>query len=48
MGEGRSKKQAEQRAAREAYLALQNEPGAGAVSADGDLAPGHPTGEVVG
>ena len=48
MGEGRSKKQAEQRAAREAYLALQTEPGGGSASADGDAAAGHPAGEVVG
>jgi len=47
-GEGRSKKQAEQRAARQAYLALQHEP------ADGDERPadqapaGPPAGEAVG
>jgi ribonuclease III len=47
-GEGRSKKQAEQRAAREAYLALHNEPGDGSGNADGDGGSGHRDGEVVG
>ncbi|MFO7778291.1 MAG: ribonuclease III [Nitriliruptoraceae bacterium] len=47
-GEGRSKKQAEQRAAREAYLALQHDPGDGDERADDDAVPGPPTGEAVG
>lgn len=47
-GEGRSKKQAEQRAAREAYLALHQESGDALDHADGGAVPGPPSGEAVG
>lgn len=47
-GEGRSKKQAEQRAAREAYHALEDEPDGDGELGDGEAAPGQTAEGVVG